>query len=69
MIDNVVRPVFMKDSSDMSSLLVFLSILGGVDYFGLIGLLYGPMIFGLALVLLYIYALEFGGFLNNQDKT
>lgn len=69
MIDNFVRPVFMKDSSEMSSLLVFLSILGGVDYFGLIGVLYGPMIFGLALVLLYIYALEFRGFLDHQDRT
>ncbi len=69
MLDNFVRPLFMKEFANMSSTLVFFSILGGVNYFGLIGLLYGPMLFGLAIVLLYIYALEFGGFLDHQDKT
>ena len=59
MIDNLVRPLFMQGSSDMSTLLIFFSILGGMQFFGLIGLLYGPLIFGLTLVLLYIYSIEF----------
>ncbi|CAN2043556.1 Predicted PurR-regulated permease PerM [Candidatus Magnetomoraceae bacterium gMMP-1] len=67
MIDNFVRPIFMKESTDMSTLLIFFSILGGVSYFGLIGILYGPLIFGLAMVLLYIYSVEFATFLNHQD--
>jgi predicted PurR-regulated permease PerM len=69
MIDNFVRPLFMKGSADMSTLLIFFSILGGINYFGLIGLLYGPLIFGLAMVFLYIYSLEFETFLNHQDRT
>lgn len=69
MIDNLVRPLFMKGSADMSTLLIFFSILGGINYFGLIGLLYGPMIFGLTLVLLYIYDLEFQPFLDKQDRS
>jgi len=68
MIDNIVRPLFMQGSADMSTLLIFFSILGGINYFGLIGLLYGPIIFGLAMVLLYIYSIEFDEFLNQQDN-
>ena len=69
MIDNFVRPLFMQGAADMSTLLIFFAILGGINYFGLIGLLYGPLIFGLAMVFLHIYNLEFGSFLNNQDKS
>jgi len=68
MIDNLVRPLFMQGGADMSTLLIFFSILGGLNYFGLIGLLYGPLIFGLAMVLLYIYKLEFESFLDRQDR-
>jgi predicted PurR-regulated permease PerM len=68
MIDNFVRPLFMQGSSDMSTLLIFFSILGGMQYFGLIGLLYGPLIIGLTLVLLYIYSIEFESFLKFQDE-
>ncbi len=68
LIDNIVRPLFMRGSAGMGTLLIFFSILGGLNYFGLTGLLYGPMIFGLTLVLLYIYELEFNAFLNRQDE-
>jgi len=68
MIDNFVRPVFMKGSSDMNTLVIFLSIIGGMNLFGLSGLLYGPLIFALTMVLLYIYDLEFHSFLKNQDS-
>ncbi len=70
LIDNVVRPLFMKGSGGGTSMvLIFFAILGGLSYFGLIGLLYGPLIVGLTLVLLYIYRLEFKFFLNYQDKS
>lgn len=66
-IDQFVRPLFMKGSADMSTILIFFAILGGINYFGLIGLLYGPLIFGLTMVILYIYRLEFQPFLEYQD--
>ncbi len=69
MIDNLIRPLFMQGGADMSTLLIFFAILGGLNYFGLIGLLYGPLIFGLAMVLLYIYKLEFEPFLDRQDRA
>ena len=69
MLDNIVRPLFMKGAGgNMGTLLIFFAILGGINYFGLIGLLYGPLILGLTLVLLYIYSLEFKSFLTYQDK-
>lgn len=67
-LDNFVRPLFMQGGADMSTLLIFFAILGGINCFGLIGLLYGPLIFGLAMVLLYIYNLEFDEFLTRQDS-
>lgn len=67
-IDNFLRPLFMQGGASMSTLLIFLSILGGISRFGLMGLLYGPLIFGLAMVLLYIYSMEFKEFLSHQDQ-
>lgn len=69
-IDNFVRPLFMKGSGqNMSTLVIFFSILGGINVFGLIGLLYGPLIVGLTMVFLYMYSLEFESFLNHQDQN
>ncbi|OQY12103.1 MAG: hypothetical protein B6I31_03695 [Desulfobacteraceae bacterium 4572_19] len=69
MIDNIVRPLFMQGAANMSTVLIFFALLGGLKQFGLIGLLYGPLIFGLAIVLLYLYNQEFDSFLNHQDKS
>jgi predicted PurR-regulated permease PerM len=68
-IDNFLRPMFMKGAAEMSTVLIFFAILGGIGYFGLIGLLYGPLIFGLTLVMLYIYRIEFASFLEGQDRS
>jgi predicted PurR-regulated permease PerM len=68
-IDNVVRPLFMQGSADMNTLLIFFAILGGMNLFGLTGLLYGPLLFGLAMVLLYIYSIEYESFLTDQDNS
>jgi predicted PurR-regulated permease PerM len=67
-LDNLMRPLFMQGSADMSTLLIFLAMLGGIQAFGLIGLLYGPLLFGLAMVLLYIYEIEYTLFLDKQDN-
>lgn len=67
-IDNLVRPLFMKGEAGMSPVLIFFAILGGLHQFGLAGLLYGPLIFGMVSVFLYIYQLEFADFLRYQDR-
>jgi predicted PurR-regulated permease PerM len=58
-IDNVIRPLLMKGKSKMSPFYIFLAILGGVQYFGLIGILYGPLILSFAMIMLYIYGVEY----------
>jgi len=58
-IDNFVRPMLMKGKSKMSPFYIFLAILGGVQYFGLRGILYGPLILSFAMIMLYIYGVEY----------
>lgn len=69
-IDNVLRPLLMQGGdSNMNTLLIFFSILGGLQLFGLIGLIYGPIIFGVTLVLFKLYEIEFKDFLEHQDRS
>ncbi len=68
-IDNILRPLLMQGSAGMNTLMIFFSLLGGIQLFGLIGLIYGPLIFAIAIVLFNIYEEEFHGFLKNQDKS
>jgi len=43
-IDNLVRPIVLKGGSDMHPLISLVAILGGVEFFGLLGVLLGPVI-------------------------
>ena len=67
-IDNFLRPYLIGGESSLSTLVIFLAILGGISVFGIIGLLYGPLIFGLCEVLIYLYELENEEYLNNLDN-
>lgn len=68
-IDNFLRPILMQGSSNMNTLMIFLSLIGGIQLFGLIGVIYGPIIFALTMVLLKLYATEFKSFLEQQDNS
>ncbi|MFP3869555.1 MAG: AI-2E family transporter [Syntrophobacteria bacterium] len=63
-IDNFLRPFLMKGQGDVSSIYLFFAILGGVHVFGIAGILYGPLIFGVSAVLIYLYELEYSGVLE-----
>jgi predicted PurR-regulated permease PerM len=67
-IDNFVRPMFMQGAS-MSTVVIFFSLLGGLQAFGLIGLVYGPLIVAVTLVLFNLYERAFADFLEKQDRT
>lgn len=58
-IDNFLRPFLMKGKDGLSPFYVFLAILGGVQIYGLAGILFGPLIIAFAAVVLYIYREEF----------
>ncbi len=55
-IDSIIRPLLMKNRSNMSTFWVFLSIIGGIKFFGALGILYGPLVLGFAMVMLSLYA-------------
>jgi predicted PurR-regulated permease PerM len=55
MVDNLLRPFFISTRTNIHPLLLFFSVLGGVQAFGLIGLFAGPLIATLFLTLVEIY--------------
>ncbi len=44
MVDNVMRPLIMRGRLQMPLLAIFFSVLGGIEVFGLIGLVMGPLV-------------------------
>lgn len=59
MIDNILRPQLVGNSTSLHPLIIFLSTLGGISFFGLTGFLLGPVTAVLFLNLLDIYKAEF----------
>ena len=64
-IDNFLRPFLMRGENNLSPFYIFLAIIGGVQYFGLAGILYGPLILTFAMVMLYIYSVEYRDLLDD----
>ena len=58
-IDNVVKPVFIGRGAEIDTLWIFLSVLGGIGVFGFLGLILGPFLVTICLVLVEIYKVEF----------
>jgi len=66
-LDNIVRPLFIEGRAGMHTLVVFFSLMGGVAYFGVVGLIFGPILVSLALTLLEVYRLEFQDELQKRE--
>ena len=49
-VDNFIRAIFVGGRARMHSLVVFLSVLGGVFVFGAAGIVVGPVLFAMALI-------------------
>jgi predicted PurR-regulated permease PerM len=50
--DNVLRPMLIRGAEDLSTLVVFLGVFGGLAAFGLLGIFIGPVALALATTLL-----------------
>ncbi|KAF0125361.1 MAG: hypothetical protein FD189_1715 [Elusimicrobia bacterium] len=50
--DNVVRPIVLKGSGDMHPLLALVSIFAGIRMFGILGVIFGPIVAAMLLALL-----------------
>ena len=55
MVDNLLKPFFISTRTKIHPLLLFFAVLGGIQVFGLIGLVAGPLIVTLFLTLIEIY--------------
>ncbi len=55
MVDNVLRPIIVSGKTHQHPLLLFLSILGAVNVFGIIGIVAGPIILSITNALIDIY--------------
>jgi predicted PurR-regulated permease PerM len=58
LVDNFLRPIFLSGRTQMNGLLVFISLLGGIAAFGLLGLVLGPVIMAAATSWVNAYASE-----------
>jgi predicted PurR-regulated permease PerM len=54
-VDNVVRPMLISGRAGMNTLLIFIGVIGGIDVFGLLGVVLGPIILATAGTLLSVY--------------
>ncbi len=56
LIDNFLGPKFVSQGAGLHPLLILLSVLGGLSFFGPIGFILGPLVIAMLIVLLDIYA-------------
>jgi len=56
MVDNVARPLLLSGRVRMNGLVIFVSLLGGLNTFGLLGIVLGPIVVVTAMALVTSYA-------------
>ena len=66
-----MRPFLMKQGGNtgMSYLVLFFSVLGGLQTFGLVGVIYGPLIMGICGICLLIFSTQFKARANAANES
>lgn len=59
LIDNIVRPWAMKGKAQLPAIPLLFSVLGGMQAFGIVGLVIGPLVFSLLMTIIDIYKKSF----------
>jgi predicted PurR-regulated permease PerM len=54
-VDNVLRPLLLGGRTELSGLVIFISVVGGVNLFGMLGLVLGPILVAMAAGVLSVY--------------
>ncbi|SDW43553.1 AI-2E family transporter [Aequorivita viscosa] len=68
--DNVIRLYVLKRLDDVHPLITLIGVIVGVPLFGFIGLIFGPLLISLFIVLVKIYRKEYGADTRvNEDKV
>jgi predicted PurR-regulated permease PerM len=68
-IDNVLRPMIIGERAKLHPALVFLGVLGGLQIFGILGIIVGPIVLGILITFIDIYELEKANSLNGKEET
>ncbi len=53
--DNLVRPLLLRNRTRLNELLLFVAVLGGIEVFGLLGIVAGPTIMAAAMGVFRVY--------------
>jgi predicted PurR-regulated permease PerM len=56
LVDNIIRPWMISDRAQMGGLVVFISVLGGISVFGMLGVVLGPIVVAAGASMLDLYA-------------
>jgi predicted PurR-regulated permease PerM len=60
--DNIIRPLLLRNRTHLNELLLFISVLGGIQVFGLLGIVAGPTIVAAAMGVFRVY-------MEHRDKV
>jgi predicted PurR-regulated permease PerM len=61
LVDTVLRPMLVRGADELTTLIVFLGVFGGLAAFGLLGIFIGPMALAIAIALLDVMRRQAGG--------
>ena len=55
MIDNFLRPKLVGERTKLHELLIFFAVLGGLQVFGVLGIVLGPVVLAITLALMDVF--------------
>ena len=59
--DNFIKPLIIGKKAKLPTFFLFLGILGGLQVYGFLGILFGPLVVTLVTAFIQIYREEFAG--------
>ncbi len=67
--DNFLKPLLIGKKANIPTFLLFIALLGGLQVFGILGLLFGPLVLTLLTAFVQIYREEYAGTVMKMDRT
>ena len=67
--DNLIRLFILKRMANEHPLITLIGVIIGVPLFGFIGLIFGPLLISLFLIIIYIYKKEYGDKTPNEKEN
>jgi predicted PurR-regulated permease PerM len=67
--DNFLKPLLIGRKAKISTFLLFITILGGLQVFGILGLLFGPLVLTLLTAFVQIYREEYGATVTGAHRA